>query len=412
MLSFREKLTVTMLVIITAASFVFWVGYAYISFTNALPKTGGEYVEGIVGQPFYINPLLSQTSEADSDLSQLIYSGLFTYDSNGNVTEDLAQGYEISEDKRIYTVRLKDDLRWHDGKPLTASDVVFTMNVLQDPQYKSPLRQNWLGVDVSQSDDKTIVFSLKNPYAGFIEYLTVGVIPKHVWENIAPEKFALADYNLRPIGSGPYAFVDFQKDASGTILTYKLSAFKSYHRGEPFISKITFNFYGDDDAMITAFNKKEIMGISSISPEKISQIKSTKTMQLKELVIPRYFAVFFNQSKSISLADDTVRKALELSVNRDEIINNVRHGKGGQVYSPIFKQMDGYKKPGDDMAYNIDKANQILEEAGWKKGEDGFRSKDGTKLAFELYSTDWPELSQNAELLKKQWQAVGADGQD
>lgn len=402
-------MTVTMLAILATASFVFLVGHTYISFTKALPKSGGEYVEGIVGQPFYINPLLSQTSEADSDLTQLVYSGLFTYDSNSNIVEDLAAGHELSEDKRVYTVKIKDNLKWHDGTPLTAADIVFTMNILQDPAYKSPLRQNWLGVDVSQSDDKTVVFTLKNPYAGFLDYLTVGIMPKHVWENIAPEKFALADYNLRPIGSGPYMFVDFQKDSAGTILTYKLSAFKSYHRAEPFISKVTFNFYGDDDAMITAYNKKEIMGISSIAPEKVAQIKSSKTMQLKELIIPRYFAVFFNQSKSVSLADDTVRKALELSVNRKEIIETVRHGKGTEVFSPIFPQMDGYKAPAEDMLFNVDKANQMLEDAGWKKGEDGIREKSGTRLSFELYSTDWPELSQNAEILKRQWANVGAD---
>lgn len=409
MFSFREKLVVALLLIVMVFSFGFWIWHIYTSMTNAVPKKGGEYVEGIVGQPLYINPLLSQTSVADSDLSQLMYDSLFTYDAKGAITPDLAESYEVSEDQKTYTVHLRSGVLWHDGKPLTAEDVVFTMNIVQDPAYKSPLRQNWQGVEVQQVDENTVAFVLKNPYFGFLDNLTTGILPKHIWENIAPEKFALAEYNLHPIGSGPYMFSDFQKDATGNILTYKLVAFKSYHDGEPFISKFTFNFYPDDDSMIEAYNKKEIMGISSISPEKMEMIKTKKSMNLHEFVIPRYFALFMNQSKSAALADDTVRKALSLGTDRKEIIDTVLHGKGMPLYSPIFPQMDGYKESADAQVFDVEKANQLLEDKGWKKSDDGIRAKNDTRLAFELVSTDWPELSQNAQILKTQWEKVGAD---
>lgn len=409
MLSFREKLFVTLLLSVSAVALVVWVGYAYLSFTKAVPKIGGEYIEGVVGQPLYINPLLSQTSEADADLTKLVYSGLFTYDAKGVLAPDLAQGYEISEDQRRYTVRLKQDVAWHDGKSLTADDIIFTISILLDPAYKSPLRQSWQGVDVEKIDDHTLAFNLKNPYFGFLDNLTVGILPKHVWENIAPEKFALADLNLHPIGSGPYLFVDFQKDASGNILTYKLSSFKAYHEGEAFISKITFNFYPDDDSLVTAYNKKEIMGINSISPEKIGSLKNIKSTDLHEFFIPRYFAVFFNQTKSVALADDGVREALSLSVDRKEIIEAVLHGKGTALQSPIFPQVNGYKESAGNGAPDLEKAKKILEDGGWKAAEgEAVRRKNGTELSFELVTTDWPELSQNAELLKKQWEKIGA----
>ena len=406
-LNFKEKLIVTLLLLVIVAAFIFWAKAFYVNLTKVIPKSGGGYIEGIVGQPLYINPLLSQTSEADSDLTELIYSGLFKYDKDGNIAPDLAESYSISDDQKEYTVILKKNITWHDGKALTAQDVFFTYNVLQDSAYKSPLHQSLAGVNPRLEDDYKIVFSLSNPYVGFLENLTIGILPKHIWENIAPEKFALAEYNLHPIGSGPYMFSDLQKDAGGNILTLKLLAFKNYYDGVPYISKMTFNFYPDDNTLIDAYNKKEVQGIGSIPPQNIKDIKNVKSTNVHELVIPRYFAVFFNQTKNVALASDDVRKALDLSVDRQEIINNVLNGKGVVLNSPFFSQMKGYVDK--DKQVNIVEASKILDDAGWKMDEkENVRKKSGTKLEFELVTTDWPELNQTADLLKKQWEKIGA----
>ncbi|EKE19237.1 MAG: hypothetical protein ACD_9C00074G0004 [uncultured bacterium] len=406
-LTFKEKIIVTLLLIVIAVSFVVWLGSIYFNYTKAVPKVGGEYTEGIVGQPLYINPLLSQTSEADGDLVQLVYSGLFKYDKEGHIANDLAESYSVSEDKKEYTVSLKKGALWHDGKEINAEDVFFTFSILQDPSYKSPLRQSLLGVDIRLVDDYTIVFSLSNPYTGFLDNLTVGLLPKHIWENIAPEKFALAENNLNPIGSGPYVFSTLQKDSGGNILTLQLAAFKNYYDGSPYISKITFNFYPDDETLIAAYNKKEIMGMGSIPPENIKNIKNEKSTNINELIIPRYFSVFFNQTKNVALANDVVRDALSKSVNRQEIIDTILHGKGMVLTSPIFAQMEGYSNV--DSQANIEQAIKLLEEAGWVMDEnEKVRMKDSVKLEFELVTTDWPELNQTAELLKNQWEKVGA----
>lgn len=407
LLSFKDKLVVLILSAVVAVSFATWIGAFYLKLTRSIPKIGGEYIEGSVGQPLYVNPLLSQTSEADSDLTELVYSGLFKNDNNGNAVPDLAESYSVSDDRREYTVKLRANARWQDGKPLTAEDVFFTFNILQDPAYKSPLRQSWQGVDVKVADDQTLVFTLKNPYIGFLENLTVGILPKHIWENIAPEKFALAEYNLHPIGSGPFMFADFKKDSQGSILTYHLKAFKDFYDGSPYIANFTFNFYPDDDSLIAAYNKKEVMGISSIAPEKTGMLKNSKSTDIHELVIPRYFSVFFNQTKSVVLADDNVRAALNLGVDRGGIINKVLYDKGIPVSSPFLPQMEGYDNQ-FQVGQNIEQANKLLEDAGWKMDVgSGFRQKNGTQLEFELVTTDWPELSQTAELLEAQWQMIG-----
>jgi len=407
-LSFREKLVVTLLLLIIAAAFVFWAKAFYINLTKAVPKSGGEYIEGIVGQPLYINPLIAQTSEADSDLAQLIYSGLFKYDKDGNVVPDLAESYSVSDDQKEYTIILKKNVTWHDGKSLTAQDVFFTYNILQDSAYKSPLRQSLAGVSVSVQDDYTMVFSLNNPYVGFLDNLTIGILPKHIWEDIAPEKFALAEYNLHPIGSGPYMFSDLQKDADGNILTLKLVAFKNYYDGVPYISNMTFNFYPDDNTLIDAYNKKEVQGIASIPPQNVKDIKNIKSTNINQLVIPRYFAVFFNQKKSIVLADDNVRKALNFGVDRQGLINNVLYGEGLALESPFFPQMAGYVDEGG-MQADVAGANKVLDDAGWTiNSNDNVREKNGTKLEFEMVTTDWPEFVQTANVLKAQWAKIGA----
>lgn len=388
-------------------SLVVWMGTFYFNMTKVVPKAGGQYIEGVVGQPLYVNPLLSQTSEADSDLAQLIFSGLFKYDKDGMVVPDLVDNYSISEDKKEYTLNLRKDALWHDGEKVDAADVYFTFNVLQDPSYKSPLRQNMQGVEAKVVDDFTLVFVLKSPYSGFLENLTVGILPKHIWENIAPEKFALAEYNLHPIGSGPFIFSDFQKDSSGNILTFTMKGNKNFYAGSPFISRITFNFYPDDITLIEAFNKKEVMGMGSIPPDNLKDIKNIKSTSINKLIIPRYFSVFFNQNKSVVLADDTVRQALNLSVDRDQIIDIILHGEGTKLSSPFFPQMKGFDES-LQIQTNIEEANKKLEEAGWKM-DGNVRKKGEQNLSFELVTTDWPELNQTANLLKEQWSKVGAE---
>lgn len=381
----------------------------YYSKTTAVPDFGGEYIEGVVGQPQHINPILSASNSTDDDLTQMIFSSLFKYDQQGKLVGDLAENYEISDDKLQYTVHLKKNVQWHDGQPLNAADVLFTINLIADPAYKSPLRSNWQGIESSSSDDYTLVFQIKNPYVGFLNNLTFGILPKHVWESVGPEKFPLNNLNLEPIGSGPYKYSpSYMKDSSGNILSYKLVANPNYFDSKPYISKITFNFYPDDDSVIQAYNQKEVMGISNISPKDLDQLKLQQSTLTHKFTIPRYFAVFFNQTKSVPLANDEVREALAYATDRQEIIDSVLDGNGNPVYSPILPGMLGYDENGEKITFDLDKSNSILDEKGWERGEDGFRGKDGTALEINLVTTDWPELSQTADIIKEQWEKAGA----
>ncbi|OGI17460.1 MAG: hypothetical protein A3J63_01075 [Candidatus Moranbacteria bacterium RIFCSPHIGHO2_02_FULL_40_12b] len=403
LLKFREKLYAITLAALMAASFFFWIGKIYYSLTVAFPKEGGNYIEGVIGDVKNINPLISQERGAEADLVKLFYSGLFRRDKEGKIVEDLAQSYDLSEDHAAYTIHLKRNVKWHDGEAFNSSDVCFTYTVLQDRAYNSPLRFSWQGVEVKCPDDNTVVITLKKPYFGFINNLVTGIIPKHIWQDVPPERFALSDYNLRPVGTGPYKFFDYQKDSGGRILSYELRSVPEYYLEKPLISKITFNFYENYDDIIKAYNGKEILAIGNIAPEEIKKIKSLKSTNIREILVPRFFYVYFNQNKNIPLTEKPVRKALALATDRGEMISKVQDNRGISAYSTFLPGMPGYKDDSERQEFNLEEAKKILEESGWKANGEGIREKNGKKLEFNLYTTDWPKLAQTADIIKSQW---------
>ncbi len=402
----RDRIAVLFLSVAIIGAILFWIGALYVAATEPVPDRGGQYTEGIVGQPQYINPLLSPANMADSDLVQVLYSGLFGYDENGRVVPQLAEKYALSEDGKTYTVTLRSGVKWHDGTDLSSGDVVFTVNAVRDPAYRSPLRQNWQGVEVSAPDARTVVFTLKKPYFGFLEHLTLGILPRHIWESIAPDRFALAEANLNPVGSGPYRFFDYQKDSSGNILSYSLRAFPEYFAGEAHITKLSFNFYPDEESMIDAYEKKEIIGMSPVSVDRGAALSEKKGTSVRDFHIPQVYGVFFNTSRSVPLAYTEVRAALARAVDREALVRDVLRGRGTIATSPLLFFMEGGEPSG--ASYDPDAANRLLDEKGWKRGADGIRAKDGIVLQFEMTVPDLPELLTTMEALKKSWEGIGA----
>jgi peptide/nickel transport system substrate-binding protein len=404
----RERFFVWGLIGVFSIGLVVWMVALYLSSTMPIPKAGGKYVEGIVGQPAYINPLLSQTSEADADLSALVYDGLFVHDVNGQPVPRLAESFSVSPDGKEYTVKLRENVQFQDGTPFSAEDVLFTLHAIQDPAYRSPLRQNWLGVDMTAPDDHTVVFSLKKSYFGFLENLTVGILPKHVWQSILPEKFALAESNLMPVGEGPYQFSDLKKDAEGNILWYELKANETYFEGRPYIDTINFRFYPDEDALITAYKQGEVMGMASIRSARMEELSQKKSTSLHSMNLPRAFSVFFNTTKNAAVAFDEVREALALATDREMLVRDVLSGRGVVATTPFLPFMRGYDGAIAAQRFDLDRANALLDENGWKRGDDGIRVKKDIRLEFTLLVPEWSELKKTADELQSMWEKVGA----
>ena len=374
-----------------------------------LPKEGGTYTEGVVGQPRYINPILASSSDADSDIARLVYSSLFKLDSNLTLQNDLAESYELSKDNKTYTVRIKRNVLWSDGKPLTADDVVFTIQSIQSSQYASPLASSFQGVQVQKVDDYTVSFNLQQTtYAPFLSNLTVGIAPKHVWENIPPKSVGLAEQELKPVGSGPYKFQELvTKKKTGETTSITLTRNTSYYGKRPFINTVIFAFFNTHDEAVAALTSGKINGIGYLPVSLLTTIQHRPTLQIHKLLLPQYFALFFNASKNPALGDAGVRAALAIATDRTAIIQDALQGEAEFMGTPIPSgtfDFSDIKNP----VFDIQKAQQNLDDAGWKLNpQDGTRSKDGKQLHVTITTTDWPEYIKTAELIQRQWKQAG-----
>lgn len=422
-LSSREKIHLSVLFILFFISLGIIIQDYWAKNSIIVPEEGGKYIETIIGQPRFINPLLAPYNDVDRDISQLVFSGLMKYDKNGKIIPDLAENYEIKEDGKVYEIALKQGIKWHDGTEFNAEDVVFTIKILQDQEYTSPLRINWLGVKIEKIDAFRIRFMLENSYAPFLENLTLGILPKHIWENIHPKNFPLADLNIKaPIGTGPYKFKNFKKNELGLIKSYALEANADFYNGGPYIQEIKFLFSFDGEEAISNFNKNLVSGfgsLSSVSFEKIERKSNTYLFSM-----PRYFSVFFNKTFSSVLSEKNVREALALGANKQEIVKKIWGEQAKIMSSPILPEIFDFNPPQKKYDFDENGARKLLEKSGFKDtDDDGFREKiiEKTKqigrqtikeeeiipLEITLDLPNTPETELIGTMLKEQWKKLG-----
>lgn len=343
----------------------------YLNNTQTVPVSGGLYTEGIVGEPRLINPLYA-SSDAERDLVEILFSGLMKYSPEGKIVPDLAEKYEIKEQGRVYEFSLRDNLFWSDSEPLTANDVIFTVKVLQDPAYKSPYLASWLNVGVEKIDEKTISFRLKSAYFPFLELATFKILPKHIWQDVPPQNFPLARHNLNPVGSGPYKIEKIQQDDLGYIKTATFVKNPYYFGKKPLLSKIILSFFGKEQELLAKILGQKIKGFSLPSPPQ----RLPLNFQLSEVLLPRYFALFFNQEESEILKDKQVRKALNYATDKKAILEKILQARGRVVESPILPEIYGFSSPTQIYEYDREKARELLIAAGFKEiTEQGVREK-------------------------------------
>jgi len=394
-LSKREKKVFIFFSSLFLFSFIFLSTSFYLDHTRVVPALGGSYTEGIVGFPRFINPVYAPLSNADKDLTELIFSGLMNYDGNGDLILDLAKDYQILDNGTIYEFHLKDNLIWQDGHKLSADDIVFTVEMIQNPDIKSPLRSIWLGVEVEKISDSTIRFTLKNSSSIFLENCVLKIIPKHIWENVSAKNFSFSPNNLSPTGSGPYKLKDLSQDKEGKITSVNLIKNILHHGEGPYISKITFKFFETEEELIDAYEKRAVEGFSASTFKNLSFCQASdqtpikcKDTNLYALSLPRYFTVFFNEKNSKVLSEKDVRIALNYGINKQEIIETLFSGYGQEVHSPILPDIYNLQQPEKIYEFDLEKAKSILEEAGFFMTDEGVREKTVKKeLSFAFKST-------------------------
>jgi len=398
----QERIAFIFGAVAVVVSFVVVITMVFSRITMAVPAAGGEYTEGIVGQPEYVNPVIA-SSQTDNDLVKMVYASL----------ADLAQSASSSPDKRTWNVRLKENLSWQDGQKLTSDDVIFTVQKIQDEDANSPLAQSWQGVAVSRVSELEVQFNLANSYAFFGDNIkNLYILPKHLFVDAPVGNWRLSDYNLKPIGSGPYKFSSYQKNASGFITSYNLEAWNGYSGTKPLIQNFDLHFFSDENTLVQSFNNGQIDGFGDVSPEDISAIN--RPYDLFAWRTSGYYAAFFNQSKNIALQDASVRKALSAAVDRDALINAALGGKGVPEFGPIPEGAASFSASSTaaTATTSADYASSLLDNAGWTKDPTtGFRSKTIQKSVIPLViNITVPQidfLAKTADFLRDAWAAIG-----
>ncbi|MDD5071246.1 MAG: ABC transporter substrate-binding protein [Patescibacteria group bacterium] len=438
-LSRRERLLMRFCLVVIIINF-FILGHNYYkSHVKLVPVAGGEYIEGLVGAPKHINPLYASANDVDSDIGQLVFSSLFRRDKNGELVNDLATEYALSEDGRTYSLTIRDDGKWHNGDKITVDDIIFTFNAISDLSYKSPLRAGFSGVKLEKIDEKTIKFVLAEPYAAFLELLTFGIIPQNLWLPISPEAAALAELNIKPIGSGPYKFKSLTKDKSGNIRNYNLTVNNDYYGPEPHVENLTFKFFPSFEEAIAALNENSLNGLSYLPAHLKSNIISKDSLDFHKLNQPHITAVFFNQKNNQALADKKIRQALSLALEKNEIVSSVFGEDAYIIDGPILPNNFAYHQEMKKYKYNSEEANKLLDEAGWARaditmeeitaaeineeetdekmrrevetklsmGAGSWRKKDNAYLTITLTTVEKEDNVQIAEKIKNFWEEAG-----
>jgi len=395
---------------------------AYLAFafgTVVVPAAGGTYVEALIGHPQYINPILCQPNPVDRDLCSLIFNGLTKLNERGEVLPDLAESWEISTDGLRYTFHLRRDVRWHDQTPFTADDVAFTVEAMQDPSYKGDphLAELWRNVGVVKLDTHTIQFVLREPFAPFLGYTTVGILPAHVLTDVPVESLPNHPFNQHPIGTGMFQVEEITAEHA------LLQANPLFFGPKPYLDRIEFRFYPDYEAALSAYEEGEVQGISRVPPTSLLEAKANQRLKLFSARLPGYTLVLLNL-KNPGLPffqSKLVRRALLYAIDRQEVVDRVLDGQGLIAHSPILPESWAHDDGVARYEYDPERAKGLLMEAGWRtpthlsamegdtdrQSKGSIREQAGVKLAFTLLTDDDPLHMRLAEEIARQWEEIG-----
>jgi len=399
-------------IVITAVWLVFTLNQ---QFSELTPTRGGSFTEGIIGTPRFINPALAQT-RADQDVTALIYSGLMTIGLSGELENDMAESITISDDGLTYNIVIRRDITFHDGKPLTARDVAYTIRLIQDPDLKSPLRGNWSNVVIEEIGEYELNIILEEAYTPFIENFTLGIMPAHAWGALPVEQLPFSQLNTEPIGSGLFSITTARRDTSGIITRYTLSAYRA-NTVDPKIDTLDLVFFPNEEQLATAFSTGVIEATTYLNTSKI-QFVMTSNHKLIETPLPRTFGIFFNQNRSAALRDLSARHALGVALDRNLLIEKALSGYGVPIFGPTTLTTSTVNSTDslDDTDVSTSATEQaiaILEAGGWKKTDFGTWEKkinnETVTLSITIRTSNAPLFESLVSSIASQWKAIGVD---
>lgn len=391
---------ITMCVLILATGFqLMWFQRSYRTTTKS---NSGTYAEGVLGPINTLNPLLAASS-AEQSASRLLFSRLLNYDKTGHLNYDVASSVRLNDEKTAFTVKIRPDVKWHDGQSLTTADIAFSVGLIQNPKLRSTI-DGLDGVAVKVIDSTTIEFKLQSVYAAFEHLLSFPIVPRHILSNIKPENIRESSFSKDPIGSGPF-ILNYVQDvdlATGRRVVYMLRNDK-YYGGTAKLSKFQLHAYNSAEAITKALKINEVNAAADLSPVEFSQIDSKKFNTLSVPVQSGVYALF-NTTGSL-LSDRNIRSALRLATDTSDIREKLA------VNSPALDLPLTRSHLSGDVpsapAFDINSAMATLETSGWTLNDKGVRVKDGKELELSVVVMKDNELEKVLEILVEQWRRAG-----
>ena len=370
------------------------------------PTLGGSHTEAVVGTPRFLNPALA-SSDVDVNLTPLVYSGLLRLASDGSYVNDLADDLTVSSDGKTYTAKLKPGLQWHDGEKLTAEDVRFTFAVVQDPNVASPRYTDVRNVKVDAPDDQTITFTLESANPAFRNVLTLGILPAHIWSGIPPSAMGTTDYNLKPIGSGPFMFKEIRKKGkTGGITSIALERFPNAPTPAR-LKGLLLRFTDDVAAGVDALSSGQADALRLVSTDHMAKAEKLRGVTVSREPLPQVVAVYFNVKNAL-FARREVRLALRAAADQAQVIAKARPNALATNGALLPGMAGAPENAPAARVQDLTAAAKLLTDAGWAKDADVYARK-GQKLSFTLAVPDVQEYTGAANVLAEQWRAFCAD---
>ncbi|MGZ6346447.1 MAG: peptide ABC transporter substrate-binding protein [Anaerolineales bacterium] len=377
------------------------------------PASGGIFTEALVGSFGRLNPLLDLNNPADRDIDRLVFSSLIKFDSSGVPQPDLAESWGITPDGTVYNVTIRSDAVWQDGTPVTSDDVLFTISLMRsvNSAFSADVRAMWDQVQITRINDKNIKFTLPEPFVPFLDFLTFGILPQHLLASLTADQLSSSDFNLAPVGSGPYKF-DHLTVENGQITGVVLSVSDKYYGQIPFVEQIVFRYYPSADQALAAYKSGEVLGISQITSNLFASACSDPNLACYSSRMPRLSMVLFNLGNNdvAFFQDKNVRRALMAGLNRQWMVDNLLQGQGIVADSPLLPLTWAYYSGVEHIGFDPDTAVAGLKTAGYVLPPDGtVRAKDTVALSFTMVYPDDAVHAQLAQAIQQNWAAIGVE---
>lgn len=376
-----------------------WYQQSYRTTTGGVD---GTYAEAVLGPVDTLNPLYATTS-AEEAASHLIFSRILQYDTTGHINYDLASKVSVDTTGKVYTVVIRDNVKWHDGVNLTTADIAFTIGLLQNPVVHATVPADWSSIKVEVLNDTTMIFTLPTVIAGFKDALTFPVVPKHILSTVEPNALRESAFSKEPVGSGPFKlrFIQNVDPVIGRTIVH-LERHGVYYHGAAKLERLQLHVYNSQDAIIRALETSEVNAAADLSANNLLQIDKQRYDIRTNPVNSGVYALF-NVARD-NLKDKAIRQALQVGTNT-EVVREQLSGKPQAVYLPfITGQVTG------DLpiipTYNKEEAKKLLDGAGWKL-DGAVRKKDGLELRLSVVTTKDSEYERALEIIVGQWRELG-----